>query len=703
MASSAPFYCSECGAANQRQDTHCFACGLVLACSTDDHPSVTFTSRTLLLQRYQILNMVGKGGFGAVYKALDTSPSQAGKLVAIKQICLGGLSPREMIEATEAFNREVLLLSGLKHPHLPQMYDHFTDPENWYLVMDFIEGQTLETYLHLTRGGQLPFSEVLSIGIQLCTVLAYLHSRQPPIIFRDVKPANIMRTSTGHLYLIDFGIARHFKPGQKKDTTALGSPGYAAPEQYGKAQTTIQTDIYGLGATLHQLLTGEDPADNPFIFTLTSLHTRQQSIPATFTHQLEHMLSMEADKRPASMNDVKHILQQIQDELFPFGLTARPYPQGSGMAYTVPPAQQQTFSGGTTGQVLQPPVARRRISRRTAIISMIGVTELVTIGGGFLFSQFNQRPLPMTGPLPLPSALLTYRGHRGGVYSVAWANGGKRIASASDDGTVQIWDASTGRRLLTYRGHVSWVWDAAWSPDNTFIASCGIDHTVKIWYAVTGDTLLTYRGHTNGVTSVVWSPNGQHIISSGQDETIQLWEVATGTTLFTYYYGADSVVDWSPNGQQFVVGISTGEQAGKVIVWYLSAAYTSPGYMQTYHGHTDSVTAVAWSPDGQLIASGSADRTVQVWNAASLQALFKYTGHNDVVSAVAWSPDGKRIASGGGGNDDTTVQLWDATTGTTVYTYRGHSAPIHSVAWSPDGKYIASASDDQTVQVWSMQ
>src|SRR5438876_3457874 len=111
--------------------------------------------------------------------------------------------------------------------------DQFFSPRNSEMI----------PYLHLTRGGQLPFSEVLSIGIQLCTVLAYLHSRQPPIIFRDVKPANIMRTSTGHLYLIDFGIARHFKPGQKKDTTALGSPGYAAPEQYGKAQTTIQTDI----------------------------------------------------------------------------------------------------------------------------------------------------------------------------------------------------------------------------------------------------------------------------------------------------------------------------------------------------------------------------------------------------------------------------------------------------------------------------
>ncbi len=97
--------------------------------------------------------------------------------------------------------------------------------------------------------------------MQLSTVLRYLHTHQPPIIFRDVKPANVMRTATGHLYLIDFGIARHFTPGQSRDTSALGSPGYAASEQYGKAQTTVQFDIYSLGATLQTLLTGKDPVE----------------------------------------------------------------------------------------------------------------------------------------------------------------------------------------------------------------------------------------------------------------------------------------------------------------------------------------------------------------------------------------------------------------------------------------------------------
>src|SRR5579884_2874116 len=132
--------------------------------------------------------------------------------------------------------------------------------------MDFIEGETLEDYMLKVAGGRLPVDKVLSIGIQVCTVLEYLHSRQPPIIFRDLKPANIMLTPSGHIYLIDFGIARHFKPGQSRDTSALGSTGYAAPEQYGKAQTTPRADIYALGATLHELLTGLNPSDSPFNF-----------------------------------------------------------------------------------------------------------------------------------------------------------------------------------------------------------------------------------------------------------------------------------------------------------------------------------------------------------------------------------------------------------------------------------------------------
>jgi serine/threonine protein kinase len=143
---------------------------------------------------------------------------------------------------------------------------------------------------------------VLQIGLLLCDVLGYLHSQQPSVIFRDVKPANIMQTKGGHLYLIDFGIARHYVPGRKRDTGPLGTPGYAAPEQYGRAQTTIQTDIYGLGATLHTLLTGKEPA---LIGSKARKGFLQGKTKRQLHQLLQHMLEPDASKRPQTMAEVR--------------------------------------------------------------------------------------------------------------------------------------------------------------------------------------------------------------------------------------------------------------------------------------------------------------------------------------------------------------------------------------------------------------
>ena len=171
----------------------------------------------LFMDRYYIIGEVGSGGFGSVYKAKDTRNGDA--LVAIKEVNLTNLPSRTRMEATSAFEREASLLSQLTHPNLPRLYEYFQRPEHWYLVMDFIVGETLDEYQSKAPRQRLLLSDALDIGMQLCTVLHYLHSQQPPIIFRDLKPANIIRAPTGKIYLIDFGIARYFKPGQPKDTS----------------------------------------------------------------------------------------------------------------------------------------------------------------------------------------------------------------------------------------------------------------------------------------------------------------------------------------------------------------------------------------------------------------------------------------------------------------------------------------------------
>src|SRR5438132_928078 len=328
---SSHIFCDSCGAANRPQATFCFACGQALQ-NTPGKKSGPSTGllvyNHLLKQRYRIINPVGKGGFGAVYKAADLQFGN--RLVAIKEMSQSSLSPQELVEATEAFKREALLLAGLTHPNLPRIYEQFTDMGRWYLVMDFIEGETLEEHLSRLKDRKLPVEKVLEIGVQLCNVLEYLHMRQPPIIFRDLKPANVMLTVHGHVYLIDFGIARHFKPGQAKDTTALGSTGYAAPEQYGKAQTTPRADIYALGATLHQLVSGNDPSDTPFHFT--SLQLLNHPILSRLEKLIMQMLEMDAIKRPDTVAIVRQEMQGIATQY----LVSKTHP----LYPNIPPAYQ---------------------------------------------------------------------------------------------------------------------------------------------------------------------------------------------------------------------------------------------------------------------------------------------------------------------------------------------------------------------------
>lgn len=266
---------------------------------------------SLIADRYRILARIGEGGFGTVYKARDRQ--QHGRVVAIKEINMAALSAQEKIEVTDTFNREISMLSQLSHKNLPHIFDHFTDPEHWYIVMDYIEGQTLEELLAHASKGRLSVRQVVQIGIELCNVLFYLHEQKPSIIFRDVKPGNIMLTPWGHLYLIDFGIARRYRPEQLHDTGSLGSPGYAAPEQYGRARTTPQTDIYGLGATLQTLLTGKEP-----------LEIRQQGLPPEvpipwkLQALLIRMMDQDPVRRPRDMSEVKNALTGLNTFVAPW-------------------------------------------------------------------------------------------------------------------------------------------------------------------------------------------------------------------------------------------------------------------------------------------------------------------------------------------------------------------------------------------------
>lgn len=213
---------------------------------------------TLVDGKYKILNVVGKGGMSVVYQAVN---EKANKIWAIKEVRKDGVQNYEVVKQNLIVETD--MLKRLNHPNLPSIIDVIDTDDSFLIVMDYIEGNSLSKALE-TSGAQNQ-DDVIEWSKQLCDVLGYLHSRRPPIIYRDMKPANVMLKPDGNVSLIDFGTAREFKSTSVEDTTCLGTQGYAAPEQYGgHGQTDARTDIYCLGATMYHLVTGHNPSTPPY-------------------------------------------------------------------------------------------------------------------------------------------------------------------------------------------------------------------------------------------------------------------------------------------------------------------------------------------------------------------------------------------------------------------------------------------------------
>ena len=203
--------------------------------------------------KYKILNKIGQGGMSVVYLAMN---ERANKQWAIKEVRKDGVKDYEVVR--QGLIAETDILKRLNHPHLPSIIDVIDRDDTFLIVMDYIEGKALDYWLK--KEGAQPQERVVEWAKQICDVFGYLHSRKPPIIYRDLKPANVMLKPDGQIMIIDFGTAREFKETSIEDTSCLGTQGYAAPEQYGgHGQTDARTDIYTLGATMYHLLTGHNP------------------------------------------------------------------------------------------------------------------------------------------------------------------------------------------------------------------------------------------------------------------------------------------------------------------------------------------------------------------------------------------------------------------------------------------------------------
>lgn len=305
----------------------------------------------------------------------------------------------------------------------------------------------------------------------------------------------------------------------------------------------------------------------------------------------------------------------------------------------------------------------------------------------------------------MDTTLLTYTGHGAEVTCVAWSPDGSRLASCTNQ-EIHLWDAITGACIAIWKGaFLKGVTHLAWSPENRFLA-CNSRKEILVLDTTTRECSLNYTGHSNLIRGIAWSPDGVYLASGGLDFSAHIWNATTGQQFHTLYPGEDAhviAVAWSPDGTSLATATGYGAWHHSAMAWHpvaeqLASVTRMLQVWDVATGQQIWEDPLAWSPEKWKLVHGvRMDECVQIWERNTWQSLRIYPGNSEKVISVAWSPDGNYLASATLAH---TVHIWNASTGELVTNYHGHNDRVTAAIWSPDGNWIASASADHTVQIW---
>ena len=634
------------------------------------------------LDDYELLEELGRGGVGVVYKARQRSLD---RLVAIKFLLSGPLARPDYVQR---FRVEASAAASLRHPNIVAVHEVGVKEGYHYLVMDYIAGQTLAGL----SGGQ-PFSPRTAAGIIKTIAEAVHFAHEHKVLHRDLKPSNVLVDHDEQPHVTDFGLAKRLDA--ETDLTLsgqiLGSPSYMSPEQANarRGQVGRHSDVYSLGALLFCLLTGRPPFVAETISDTIQLVLEGEPItPRTLVlgipRDLETICLKCLRKEPAKRYETaRELAAELDRYLNGEPILARRAGQFEKFWRWCRRRPALASLGAVTllsllAVVVGSPIAIYRISkarqsemlaRSAAVQSELAakynsyVANINLAGHALEEANFErlQELLDETAEEPnhgfewyylqqqAHRAIKTLNAGAGVIHAVAVSADGSRIASGNEDGTAIVWEVKTGMPSALCRGHTAAVKSVAFSPGGKRLLTGSMDGTAVVWDANSGKCLFSIQSDSaTPIESAVFSPDG-HLIALGFGEadtgpmeatgSVRLYDAETGDEMTRFAGHAAEVfrVAFSPSGRQIV----TASADRTAIVWETSSGRP----LVTLKGHEGRVRSAAFSPDGERIVTASEDKTAKVWNVSDARNTLTLQGDNDVVWSAAFSPDGRRIAT----------------------------------------------------------